>query len=251
MTDAAAAAAPPSGGGALEERVILVTGASRGLGRALALGLAAEGAHLVLVARTVGALEELDDLQRPLSGRPAVLVPQDLADHEAIDRLGGALYQRFGRLDGLVAAAATVAMLSPVAHQDPKGWERTMALNLTANFRLIRSLEPLLRQSAAGRAVFVTDRTGRDGDTLGRAYWNPYAASKAALETLVRGWAGELRQTPVRANLVAPPPFRSKLRAFCFPGEDPARLPAPEDLAPAILPLLRSDCARHGEIVAL
>ena len=246
MTDAAAPAAPPSGGGALEERVILVTGASRGLGRAVALALAAEGAQLVLIARTVGALEELDDLQRALGRRPAVLVPQDLAEHEAIDRLGGALYQRFGRLDGLVAAAGTVSMLSPVAHQDPKGWDRTMALNLTANFRLIRSLEPLLRQSPAGRAVFVTDRTGRD-----TAYWNPYAASKAALETLVLGWAGELRQTSVKANLVAPPPFQSKLRAFCFPGEDPARLPAPEDLAPAVLPLLRPDCARHGEIVAL
>ena len=250
MTAAAAAdpAPPPraGGGGALEDRVIVVTGASRGLGRAVALALAAEGAHLVLLARTVGALEELDDLQRRLSNRPAVLVPQDLAEHEAIDRLGAALYQRFGRVDGLFAAAATIAMLSPVAHQDPKGWNRVMGLNLTANFRLIRSLEPLLRRSDAGRAVFVTDRTGRD-----TAYWNPYAASKAALETLVRGWAGELAQTKVRANLVAPPPFQSKLRAFCFPGEDASRLPTPESLAPAILPLLLPDCARHGEVAQL
>lgn len=239
-------AGAPLGGGALKDRVIVVTGASRGLGRAVALALAAEGAHLVLVARTVGALEELDDLQQRLTGRPAVLVPQDLNEHEAIDRLGAALYQRFGRLDGLVGAAATVNMLSPVAHQDPKGWDRVMALNLTANFRLIRSLEPLLRRSDAGRAVFVTDRTGRQ-----TAYWNPYSASKAALETLVLGWAGELAKTPLRVNLVAPPPFQSKLRAFCFPGEDPAGLPAPEALAPAVAALLRPASQRHGEILAL
>lgn len=242
-------AGAPLGGSALKDRVIVVTGASRGLGRAVALALAAEGAHLVLLARTVGALEEVDDLQQKLTGRPAVLVPQDLGEHEAIDRLGAALYQRFGRVDGLVGAAATINMLSPVGHQDPKGWDRVMALNLTANFRLIRSLDPLLRQSDAGRAVFVTDRTGREGDTQGRAYWNPYAASKAALETLITAWAGELGQTRVRANLVAPRPFRSNLRAFCFPGEDAARLPAPEDLAPAVVPLLRPDCDQQGEVV--
>lgn len=235
-----------SEGRRLAGRIVLVTGASRGLGRAVALAAAAEGAQLVLIARTVGGLEELDDAQQALGAPPAVLVPQDLTDHEALDRLGAALYQRFGRLDGLVGCAANVGMLSPVGHQSPKGWDTVMSLNVTANFRLIRSLEPLLRQSDAGRAVFVTDRTGR-----GVAYWNPYAASKAALEALVTGWAGELNQTPVRANLVAPPPFQSKLRAFCFPGEDPGHLPAPESLAPAIVRLLLPDCQAQGTLVAL
>ncbi len=242
----AASAGPTQGTGALQDRVVVVTGASRGLGRAMALALAAEGAHLVLIARTVGALEELDDAQRALSGRSAVLVPQNLAEHDAIDRLGAALYERFGKLDGLFAAAATLGQLSPVGHIPPKVWDEVMALNLTANYRLIRSLDPLLRRSSAGRAVFVTDRSGRD-----IAYWPPYSASKAALETLVTSWAGELKQTAVTVNLVSPPPFASRLRRTAFPGERPEQLPTAESLAARILPLLLPANPRHGEVVGL
>ena len=242
----AASAGPAAGTGRLKDRVVLVTGASRGLGRAVALAAAAEGAHLVLVARTVGALEELDDLQRKLTGLSAVLVPQDLMEQDAIDRLGAALYQRFGRLDGLFAAAATLGQLSPVGHIPPKVWDQVMGLNLTVNYRLIRSLDPLLRRSDAGRAVFVTDRTGRD-----IAYWPPYSASKAALESLVLSWAGELRQTPLRATLVAPRPFVSRLRRAAFPGEKQEGLATAESLAPAILPLLLPASSRQGEIVAV
>lgn len=231
-----------AGAGRLQDRLVLVTGASRGLGRAMALALAAEGAHLVLVARTVGALEELDDEQRPLSGQSAVLVPLDLAEHAAIDRLGGQLYERFGRLDGLVSCAATLGQLSPVGHLPPQVWERVFSLNVAANYRLIRSLDPLLRRGRDPRALFVTDRSGRD-----IAYWNPYAASKAALETLVRSWAGELANTPLRVNLAAPAPFASRLRATAFPGEKPENLPQPAEVAQALLPLLLPDCLRHGE----
>lgn len=242
----AASAGPAAGTGALKDRVVLVTGASRGLGRAVALAAAAEGAHLVLVARTVGALEELDDLQRKLTGFSAVLVPQDLMEQDAIDRLGAALYQRFGRLDGLFAAAGTLGQLSPVGHIPPKVWDQVMGLNLTVNYRLIRSLDPLLRRSDAGRAVFVTDRSGRDV-----AYWPPYSASKAALESLVLSWAGELLKTPLRATLVAPRPFASRLRRAAFPGEKQETLPTAESLAPAILPLLLPSSTRHGEVVAV
>lgn len=233
-------------GGRLAGRLCLVTGASRGLGRAVALVLAAEGAQLVLVARTVGALEELDDAQRALSGHAAVLVPLDLCDYPAIDRLGGSLYERFGRLDGLAACAATLGQLSPVGHLPPTVWDAVMGLNVTANYRLIRSLDPLLRRSAAGRAVFVTDRSGR-----GIAYWNPYAASKAALETLALAYADETARTPLRVNLALPPPFASRLRAAAFPGEKPESLPRPEDLAPALGALLLPECERHGDLVAL
>lgn len=244
MTTDTSAAAGEDGKGRLEDRLILVTGASRGLGRALAMALAREKAHLVLVARTTGALEELDDAQRALSGRAAVLVPLDLTDHEAIDRLGAQLYERFGRLDGLAACAAMLGQLSPVGHLPPQVWDKVFALNLTANYRLIRSLDPLLRRGRDPRALFVTDPAGR-----GVAYWNPYAASKAALETLVLSWAGELAKTPVRANLAAPAPFASRLRATAFPGEKAESLPQPAQVAAAVLPLMLPENARHGEIV--
>ncbi len=247
MTEQSASAAGGKGAGSpvLADRLFLVTGASRGLGRALALELAALGAQLVLVARTSGALEELDDAQRARGGPPAVLVPLDLTDHEAIDRLGGQLYERYGRLDGLVSCAAMLGQLSPVGHLPPAVWEQVFALNVTANYRLIRSLDPLLRQSDGARALFVTDRAGRNV-----AYWNPYAASKAALETLALAYADETRKTAVRVNLAAPAPFASRLRATSFPGEKAASLPQPEQVAEALLPLLLPDCERHGETVA-
>jgi len=230
--------------GPLAGRLYLVTGASRGLGRATALALAGAGAKLVLVARTVGALEELDDQQRALSGEEAVLVPLDLNEVDAIDRLGGSLFQRYGKLDGLFAAAGQLGQLSPVGHMPPPVWEATLRLNATVNYRLIRSLDPLLRAAPAGRALFVTDRNNRT-----RAYWNAYDASKSALETLVLSYAGELNKTAVRVNLAAPAPFASRLRTVGFPGENPASLRKPEAVAAALLPLLLPDNRRHGEIV--
>jgi len=230
--------------GELAGRLYLVTGASRGLGRAMALALAGAGAKLVLVARTVGALEELDDAQQALSGEPATLVPLDLNELDAIDRLGGSLYERFGKLDGLFAAAAQLGQLSPMGHMPPAVWEATLRLNATANYRLIRSLDPLLRAAPAARALFVTDRNHRN-----RAYWNAYDASKAALEALALSYAGELNKTAVKVTLAAPAPFASRLRTAGFPGENPATLRKPEAVAALLLPLLLPESRRHGEIV--
>ena len=225
----------------LDGRLIVVTGASRGLGRALALAAAAAGARLVLVARTVGGLEEVDDAARALGAPAPTLVPLDLKEAEAIDQLGAALYQRFGRLDGLAAAHGTLGLLSPVGHIRPETWDEAFRVNVTAVYRLIRSLDPLLRQAPAPRALFVTDETGRD-----RAYWAHYAASKRALEALVRSYAGETAQTALRVNLAAPPPMATRLRAAAYPGENPANLPQPEALAPLLLPLLLPSETRHG-----
>ncbi|MEZ5666204.1 MAG: SDR family NAD(P)-dependent oxidoreductase [Alphaproteobacteria bacterium] len=226
-------------------RIALVTGASRGLGAAIGCALAAAGAHVVLAARTVGGLEACDDAIRAAGGQRPTLIPLDLADGDQIDRLGPALYERFGGLDMLVSAAAVLHALSPVAHVAPARWADTFRVNVEANFRLIRILDPLLRRAAAGRAVFITDAAGRPGT----AYWNAYAASKAALETLVLSWAGELARMSVRVNLYDPGPMRTKLRATAFPGEDPASVAAPADRAAAVPPLLAADCRRHGEIV--
>ncbi len=230
--------------GSLAGRVVLVTGASRGIGAATALVCAAQGAHVVLLARTRGGLEELDDRIRAAGGS-ATLVPMDVTQGDRIDALGAALFQRFGRLDGWVSCAADPGLLTPASHLDPPVLARVLAVNLSANHRLIRSLEPLLRAAPAGRAVFLTDQTGRDA-----AFFSAYAASKRALEALVRAWAAELRQTPIRINLVDPGPTATRLRAQMFPGETPSRLPSPEAAAELILPLLGDACARHGETVA-
>lgn len=228
----------------LEGRVALVTGASRGIGAAVAKLFASHGAHIVALARTVGGLEELDDAIAAAGGT-ATLVPQDLADLDSIDRLGGALYERFGRLDILVANAGTLGVLSPLSHVSPKVWDETMLLNLTVNFRLIRSMEPLLRQSDAGRAIFVTSGASRSP----RAYWGPYGTSKAALDYMIGTWAQELMKTNIRVNLLNPGATRTDMRAEAFPGEDPMTLPAPEDIAPAFLDLASPACTRHGETV--
>ena len=227
-------------------RVAVVTGASRGLGAAIATAIAAEGAHLILVARTVGGLEETDDAVRRAGGT-ATLVPLDLKEGERIAQLGAALHQRFGKLDMLVGAAGALGSLTPVGHIRPEQWADVMAVNLTANWRLIRSLDPLLRLSDAGRAVFVScaEASGRE------AYWAGYAVSKGGLETLVRLYAAELGNTAVRANIFDPGPVRTGLRAAAFPGEDPAKVPAPAELAGAVLPLLLPDCRLQGERVAL
>jgi NAD(P)-dependent dehydrogenase (short-subunit alcohol dehydrogenase family) len=228
----------------LAGRVALVTGASRGIGRAVAVALAAEGAHVILVARTVGGLEETDDLVRAAGGA-ATLVPHDLALHAGLDELGGRIAERFGRLDVLVGNAAVLGVLGPVHHMDPEVFERVMAVNVTANWRLIRSFDPLLRASDAGRAIFVTSGAAR-GPT---PYWGAYAASKAALEMLALTYAGEVRRTSIRVNLVDPGVVRTRMRAEAFPGENPNTLPPPESVAPAFVELALPSCRRHGEIV--
>ncbi len=229
---------------ALADRVILISGASRGLGAALAPLLAREGAHLVLLARTRGGLEETDDRVREAGGR-ATLLPLDLTDGDAVDRLGPSIYRRFGRLDGFVSCAAELDRLTPVAHADPDRVGGLFGVNLLAVQRLIRTLDPLLRAAAAGRAVFVTDGVAR----APRAYWGIYAATKAALEAMVGAYAAEVRKTPLRVNLFDPGPMATRLRAVAFPGEPAGARPPPEEVAPALLELLLPSCEHHGEIV--
>ena len=228
----------------LAGRVALVTGASRGIGRAVAVALAAEGAHVILVARTVGGLEETDDLVRAAGG-VATLVPHDLAVHAPLDELGGRIAERFGRLDVLVGNAAVLGVLGPVHHMDPEVFERVMAVNVTATWRLIRSFDPLLRASDAGRAIFVTSGAARGATP----YWGAYAASKAALEMLALTYAGEVRRTSIRVNLVDPGVVRTRMRAGAFPGENPKKLPPPESVAPTCVELAVPSCHPHGEIV--
>jgi NAD(P)-dependent dehydrogenase (short-subunit alcohol dehydrogenase family) len=227
----------------LRDRVAVVTGASRGIGRAVALALAAEGAHVVALARTQGALEELDDAIRRTDGT-ATLVPVDLRDFAALDRLGAALHERWGRLDILVGNAGILGELAPLTHIDPPVWEAVMAINVTANWRLIRSLDPLLRASSAGRAVFVSSGAAHKC----RAYWGPYSVSKAALEALVRTYAAEVASTPVKVMLVNPGPLRTAMRRAAMPGEDPLTLKTPHDLAPHILRLVSPQWDGSGTI---
>jgi len=227
----------------LSDRIALVTGASRGIGRATAIALAGLGAHVVALARTVGGLEELDD-EIKKKGSSATLVPLDLRDFDALDRLGASLYERFKKLDVLVGNAGQLGTLSPLGHLDPKTWDEVFAVNVTANWRLIRSLDPLLRASDAGRAVFITSSVTYHA----RAYWGLYAASKAALEMLVRVYAEETAKTRVKVNLFNPGPIRTRMRAKAMPGEDPMTLDAPEQAAAAIVPLCLPSCAESGLI---
>jgi NAD(P)-dependent dehydrogenase (short-subunit alcohol dehydrogenase family) len=217
----------------LTDKIALVTGASRGIGRAAALALAKAGAQVVAVARTEGSLTELDDEIREATGRAATLVPLDIADGDALDQLGFALHQRFGHLDVLVHAAAILGPLTPVSHIEPKHWDRVVAVNLTATYRLIRTTEPLLRAAPAGRGIFLTSSRGHRP----RAFWGPYGATKAGMENLVRTWADELENTPVRAVLVDPGAMRTRMRAEAMPGEDPETLPDPSEIGPLIVEL--------------
>ena len=230
----------------LAGRIALITGASRGIGAAVAERFAEEGAHVVLAARTVGGLEEVDDRVRAKGGT-ATLVPLDLRDFIKIDELAAALYDRYGRLDVLVGNAAEFGVFSPLGHIDPKLWGQIIDLDLTANWRLIRAMDPLLRMAPAGRAIFVTSRLARDAPP----YYGPYAVAKAGLETMVRVYAGEIARTAVRANLIDPGVVRTRLRAAVFPGENPAGLPAPESVTDAFLDLAVPDCTRNGEIVTV
>jgi len=230
--------------GRLENRLALITGASRGIGRAIALAYAAEGAHVILVARTVGGLEEVDDEIQKIGGT-STLVPLDVADHDALDRMGGMVFERWGKLDVLVGNAGMLGTLSPLSHIDPKGWEKLFAVNVTANWRLIRSFEPLLKRSDAGRAIFVTSGAAHKS----KPYWGGYATSKAALDTLVKTWAAECQQSSVRVNLINPGPTRTSMRKQAMPGEDPSMLTKPSDLAPLFIELALPSCTRNGEIV--
>lgn len=227
----------------LENRVAVVTGASRGIGYAIARQLAAEGAHIIAVARTVGGLEDLDD-EIKAAGGSATLVPTSVCDYDAIDRLGASIHERWGKLDVLVGNAGVLGKLTPVSHLEPKVWDEVMGVNVTANWRLIRSLDPLLQQSEAGRAVFVS--SGAAHKCL--PYWGAYSTSKAALEALIRTYAAENETTNVRANLLNPGPIRTAMRARAMPGEDPQTLPAPTDLARTAISLCLPDCTHSGAV---
>jgi NAD(P)-dependent dehydrogenase (short-subunit alcohol dehydrogenase family) len=228
----------------LKNRIALITGASRGIGRALALAFAREGAHVLLLARTTKALEEVDDRIRA-DGGEATLIPLNLGDGKKIDALGASLYERFGRLDVLVGNAAILGGLRPLTHVPSELWERVLAVNVTANWRLIRTLDPLLRRSDAGRVIFVTSSVARSG----RAYWAPYSVSKAALETLAKTYAKETADSPIKVNLIDPGATATQMRAEAYPGEDQATLRTPEQVAETFLRLALPGWTRTGETI--
>ncbi len=227
----------------LTDKIALVTGASRGIGAALALALAEAGAHVVAVARTVGGLEELDDKIKAVGGS-ATLVPVDMKDMDGIARLALALHERYKRLDVLIGNAGILGPLSPFGHVEPKDWDNLFAVNVTANWQLIRTMDPLLKASPAGRAVFVTSGLS----WLGKAYTGPYAMSKAALNMMVQVYAAETATTNVRVNAFNPGPTRTRMFASGWPGADLDALPAPEDVVKALLPLCLPACNESGKV---
>ena len=227
----------------LADRIALVTGASRGIGAATALALAKAGAHVVAIARTVGGLEELDDAIRA-AGSSATLVPLDLKDYDGIDRLALALNERYRKLDVLVGNAGILGPHSPLGHIEPKAWDEIIAVNVTANWRLIRALEVLLKASDAGRAVFMTSGAASSA----KAYWGAYAASKAALNVLARTYAAETVNTRVRVNLFNPGATRTRMRAAAMPGEDPTTLPTVEQVAEKIVALCLPQFQDSGKL---
>ena len=230
--------------GVLSGRVALVTGASRGIGRAAAIALAAAGAHVILVARTVGGLEEADDeIQK--AGGSATLVPLNLKDFDALDRLGASIFERWGKLDAFLGNAGVLGALTPLSHLEPKVWQEAIDINVTANWRLIRSLDPLLRKSDAGRVLLVTSGAARKFIP----FWGVYAITKAALESLALTYAAECESTNVKVNLFSPGPTRTAMRAKAMPGEDPQTLPHPDMIAPAIVELLSPSCTKNGETI--
>jgi NAD(P)-dependent dehydrogenase (short-subunit alcohol dehydrogenase family) len=227
----------------LKGKIALVTGASRGIGYHLALELAEAGAHVIAVARTQGGLEELDD-QIKAAGGTATLVPLNLMDGPGIDRLGGAIYERWGKLDIFCANAAILGVISPIGHIETKVFDRVMATNVTATWRMIRTLDPLLRQSDTGRAAIISTYAGLQG----RAFWSAYAASKAAVDTFARSWADETKELKLRVNVVDPGVARTAMRAQAVPGEDPSKLPTPAEVARGIMPVFASDLKQTGQL---
>jgi NAD(P)-dependent dehydrogenase (short-subunit alcohol dehydrogenase family) len=227
----------------LEGKVALVTGASRGLGFATAVHLANEGAHIIATARTKGGLEELDDAVKA-AGSTATLVPMSLTDFDAIDRLGAAIFERHKKLDILIGNAGSLGKLTPLAHVEPKVWDEVMAVNVTANYRLIRSMDPLLRTAHHGRAIFVTSGLAQKC----WPYWGPYSIGKAALEAMVKTYAGEVATTNLRVTCFSPGATRTKMRATAMPGEDPETLPTPEEVTAQIVPLCLPEFTDNGGV---
>ena len=227
----------------LSAKVVLVTGASRGIGHAVSLAAAEAGADVIITGRTIGALEELDDAIKA-SGAHATIVEHDMSDFAALPRLAAAIHKRWGRLDGLVANAAILGTLTPLSHLDQNVWDETISINLTAQWHLIKAMEPLLTAAPAGRAILVSSGAARGS----YPFWGPYAVSKAGLEAMGRVWAGETEQTNLRVNMINPGGTATSMRATAFPGEDPNTLPSPDAIAPAFLQLLSSDCQDHGRL---
>lgn len=227
----------------LEDKVAVVTGASRGIGYHAAIAFAKAGAHVIAIAKTVGGLEELDDEIKAIGGS-CTLVPMDLQDFDAIDRLGAAINDKWGRLDILLANAGILGGLSPLGHIDPKTFDKVMAINVTANWRLIRSLDPLLQKSDAGRAIFLSSGSPHSC----KPFWGTYAVSKAAVEALARVYASENANTNVKANIVNPGATRTAMRAEAMPGEDPLSIVHPSELGDMFVMLASDACKETGQI---
>jgi NAD(P)-dependent dehydrogenase (short-subunit alcohol dehydrogenase family) len=225
-----------------QRRIVLVTGASRGIGRATALALARAGNHIIAIARSEKALTDLDDEIKKLTGQTTTLVPLDLRDFAAVDRLAGALLERFGRLDGLVGNAGVLGTIGPLETVSPQSFTETLDVNLTANWRLIRAVHPLLRMSTAGRALFITSGAA----VRHRAFWGPYSATKAGLEAMIDCYADEVENSPIRVNLYDPGPTRTEMRHKAMPGEDPMTQPTPDEVAVPLPFYLSAECDVHG-----
>jgi NAD(P)-dependent dehydrogenase (short-subunit alcohol dehydrogenase family) len=230
--------------GRLADRLAVITGASRGIGRSVAKAFAREGAHVILIARTTGALEEVDDEIQSMGGA-ATLVPADLKHFDGIDRLGASIHERWGKLDILVGNAGLLGDVTPLPHLVPEVWQDVMDVNVTANYRLIRSLDPLLRQSDAGRVILVSSGVA----TNFRPFLGPYSISKAALEAMGKTYAAEMEKTNVRCNMINPGPIRTDMRATFMPGEDPMTLPHPDEVAELFVDLAEPSYAGNGEVV--
>jgi NAD(P)-dependent dehydrogenase (short-subunit alcohol dehydrogenase family) len=231
--------------GRLQSRIALVTGASRGIGRAVALRFAKEGATVIAMARTKKDLESLDDEIRSATGQSAVLVPESVTDYAKVEHVSVALAERYKKLDVLVGNAGTLIQLSPLTHYTPKQWDDIFAVNVTANWRLLRCLEPLLKASDAGRAIFVTSGAAHTD----KMYWGPYGASKAALERMVQIYASETAHTKLRVNILDPGRIRTQMRAQAYPGEDPNTLPTPDSITDSFVTMAEPGFAQTGTIV--
>ncbi len=230
--------------GRLEGRLAVITGASRGIGKSVSLAFAREGAHCILVARTPGALEDVDDAIQALGGS-ATLVPVDLTDFDAIDRLGASIYERWGKLDILIGNAGILGTLSPIGHIKVEEWQKVLDVNLTANWRLLRSLDPLLRESDAGRVIMVSSGVAQTH----KAYWGTYAVSKAAVEAMAGIYANENANTHINCNTINPGATRTNMRAQAMPGEDPETLPHPDEVAQLFLELALPSCDQNGAVI--